>query len=53
MVMLPRRIPAHAGDVRLEGGDPGDPPTGVEKVPVERDRDWKVYQKGGEKASDD
>jgi hypothetical protein len=30
-----------------------DPPTGVEKVPVKRDRDWKVYQEDREKSLGD
>jgi len=43
--MLPRRIPAHAGDVRLEGGKSGRTADRVKKVPAKRDRDWKVYLK--------
>jgi hypothetical protein len=39
MVSLPRRIPAHAGDVRLEGGLPGMAADRVKKVPIEGDRD--------------
>jgi hypothetical protein len=38
--MLPRRIPAHAGDVRLEGGGSRETADRVKKVPARRDRDW-------------
>src|SRR5512133_206617 len=51
MGMLPRRIPAHAGDVRLVGWASFGPPNRVENVPIQTDRDVKVYLKDRRKSS--